>query len=167
MNYKEIRTKIKSGDLVALTHENWNSLYDLQIQAVRIFTESEYSHVAIAWVVGGRVFLIEAVTPKVRIFPLSNLQDTGFYWIPTDTPMSDAELEFGLKRVGIGEYSKIEAVEAQFNMLNVGSNDKWECSELVIAMRKLSGLHLGDKATPSAVVQSALEQGMVLNYIKM
>jgi hypothetical protein len=111
------------------------------------------------------VFLIEAVSPKVRLMPLSNLKDTGFYWIKTDTPMSDEELEYGLKWVGVGEYSKLEAIEGQLGTLDVGSDDKWQCSELVIAMRKLSGLDLGPKITPAAVVQKALEKGFTLNYI--
>lgn len=163
--YSEIRSQIKSGDIIALTHTEWNSLYDLQVQAVRVFTQSEYCHVAVVWVFAGRVLVIESVTPKVRIFPLSNLKDAGFYWIPTDTPMSDAELEYGLSKVGLGEYSKLQAIAGQLETLEIGEDDLWQCSELTIAMRKLSGLDLGPKATPAAVVQKALETGLTLNYV--
>jgi hypothetical protein len=165
MDYASIRSSIKSGDLIALSHTAWGSLYDLQIQAVRTFTQSEYSHICVAWVIGGRVFVIEAVEPKVRIMPLSNMQDVGFYWIPTNNEMSETELEFGLSKVGIGTYSKIEAIEAQLDLLDIGKDDLWECAELTIAMRKLSSVNLGDKATPAAVVQNALEQGLILNYM--
>jgi len=164
--YVEARSQIKSGDLVALTHKAWSSLYDLQVQAVRVFTESEYSHICVAWVVAGRVFVIESVEPKVRIFPLSNLADEGFYLIQTpDKPMTDAELEYGLKWVGVGEYSKLQAIEGQLNMLEVGTDNLWQCSEFTIAMRRLSGLDLGGKVTPSGVVQKALELGYSLQYI--
>lgn len=165
MKYEDIRSKIKSGDIIALSHDQWGSVYDLQVQAVRVFTQSEYCHVAVAWVIGGRVFLIEAVEPFVRIFPVSNLT-SGFYWIPTSTPMTDEELSLGLKQVGVGHYSKLQAIKAQLNMLDVGADALWECAELTLTMRKLSGLALGNKATPAAVVQEALKLGLVLNYIE-
>jgi hypothetical protein len=50
MQYADIRPQIKSGDLIALHHDDWGSLYDLQIQAVQTFTQSEYCHVAPVWV---------------------------------------------------------------------------------------------------------------------
>ena len=165
MDYAEARPQMKSGDLVALTHTQWASLYDLQVQAVRIGTESEYCHIAVVWVVAGRVFLIESVVPKIRIFPLSNLKDHGFYWIPTDVPMSDAELEFGLSRVGYGDYSKLQAVAGQLGWLKIGEDELWFCAELVWMMRRLSGLTLGKKATPAAMVQSALEKGYALRFV--
>lgn len=165
MNYADIRDSIRSGDLIALTHEAWNSLYNLQVQVVRITTESEYCHVCVAWVFAGRVFVIESVSPKIRIFPLSNLQDHGFYWIPTDVPMSDAELEFGMSRVGLGEYSKVQAIEGQLNMLTIGEDELWMCAELTIAMRRLSGLDLGPKATPAAVVKKAQERGYATRFV--
>lgn len=169
MNYAEVRGQIKSGDLIALTHKTWNSLYDLQVQAVRIATESEYCHVCVAWVVADRVFVIESVTPVVRIFPVSNLQDHGFYWMPVgkDYPMTEEELRFGLKRVGLGEYSKLEAIQGQLGTLNIGEDEKWMCAELTLVMRRLSGIDFGPKATPAAVVEKAQEKGypvyLVLN----
>lgn len=166
MDYAQARNQIKSGDLIAMTHNQWNSFYDLQVQAVRTGTQSEYCHMCVAWVIAGRVFVIEAVNPLVRIFPLSNLKDAGFYWLATpDTPMSDKELEFGLSWVGRGEYSKWQAIEAQLNTLDVGADDKWECAELTICMRRLSGLDLGSKATPAAVVQEALKKGYTLAFV--
>lgn len=166
MRYQKIRDHIKSGDLIALTHTEWDSLYDLQVQAVRIFTQSEYAHVALAWVVGGRVFLIESVTPKIRLLPLSNLKDVGFYWLPTHKEMTDAELEYGLSMVGSGEYSKLQAIAGQLETLHIGEDDNWQCSELVIAMRRKSGVYLGDKATPSAVVKAAQGLGNPTYYVK-
>lgn len=165
MNYEDIRPRIKSGDLIALSHDAWCSLYDIQVQAVRLFTQSEYSHVCVAWVFGGRVFVIESVEPKVRIMPLSNMLDIGFYWIPTDVPMTDRELEFSMSKVGLGSYSKIQAIAAQLDMLEIGADNEWECAELTIMQRRQSGLDLGPKATPSEVVQKALELGYSLHFV--
>lgn len=166
MNYAEIRGSIKSGDLILLSHEDWASLYDLQIQIVRLATQSEYSHVCVAWVFAGRVFVIEAVEPKIRIMPLSNMLDIGVYLIQTpDKPMLNDELEYAMSKVGIEVYSKLQAIEGQLDMLKIGADKFWQCSELVISMRKLSGLDLGDKATPAAVAQKALELGYQLKFI--
>lgn len=165
MNYAEAREQIKSGDLIALTHIAWSSLYDLEVQAVRFGTQSEYAHVCVAWVFAGRVFVIESVKPVVRIFPLSNLKDHGFYWVPTNVPMINEELEFGMSQVGFGKYSNIQAVMGQLNTLNIGEDDIWQCSEFTIAMRRHSGLDLGSKATPAAVIKKAQECGYPLNFV--
>ena len=53
MKYINFRENIVSGDLLAWTHHGWNSWYNFQIQMVRAFTQSEYSHVGIAWCTGG------------------------------------------------------------------------------------------------------------------
>lgn len=166
LTYSEVRPQFKSGDIIALTHTEWDSWDDIQIQAIRLFTLSEYVHVGVVWVNGdGRVWLIEAVTPTVRVIPLSDLRDSGFYWIQTNTPMTSQEIEYGLAQVG-EEYSKTQAVAGYFNTLDIGEDDSWQCAELVLAMRKRSGLNLGSKATPSAVVKAAQELGCPTYYVR-
>lgn len=155
MKYEQVRPQIRSGDVLAWSHYEWATWYDLQVQAVRIGTQSDYCHVGLAWVAGGRVWVIESVEPVVRLVPLSNLIGKGFYWLPLNAPMSDVELEFALAKVGNGRYSKLQAVQAQLGVLEVGKDDLWECAELVIAGRRLSGVDLGPKATPAAVVIAA------------
>ncbi len=156
MLYSEQRNKIKSGDVVAFNREG----------IVTMFTTSEYSHVGLVWKVSGRLFLIEAVAPYVRIMPLSNFKDKGFYVLSMKEPMSKAETEMALSQVGVGGYSYLDCVKAYFNKLNIGESKSWECAELVIACRRMSGVDLGNKATPSAVVQSALEQGYEMTFVK-
>lgn len=165
MNYADIRSEIKSGDILAWGHDDWNNIYDLQIQAVRVFTQSEYSHVGLAWVVGGRVFVIESVVPKIRIVPLSNMLEDGVYWLPQKVSMSEAELEFALSKVGVGVYSKWQAMMAQLRRLTIGADNLWQCAEFVIECRKLSGVSLGDKATPAEVVKAAQENGSPTYFI--
>lgn len=166
IGYTEARAHIKSGDLIALTHRSWSSWYDLQVQAVRFFTQSEYSHVAMVWETGGRLFVIESVTPFVRIVPLSLMAEEGFYWVPLNAEITDKELKFALAEVGKGKYSKWQAILSQFRALPIGKDALWECAEFIITSRKLSGVDLGDKATPSAVVQRAQEAGNPVYFIK-
>ena len=159
MRYSKIRDSIKSGDIIALSHYKWASLYDLQIQIVRLSTQSEYCHIGLIWEIAGRLFVIESVTPKIRIRPLSHFIKDSFYWIPMDKAISDNELEFALEKVGVGSYSKWQAIKGQLNSLKIGGDDLWQCAEFLIECRKLSGCNLGDKATPAAIVKTLQSQG--------
>lgn len=158
--YSLIRDTIKSGDILAWSHRSWSSWYDLQIQAVRFFTQSEYCHVGTAWVVSGRVFVIEAVTPKVRIYPLSKL--LPFYFIPIKASWSMQAEEFALAQVGM-EYSKLKAIESFFRVPK--DDNLWQCAELTAAIAKLNDVEIGKKVTPSALVESALEYSSGLMLI--
>jgi hypothetical protein len=160
MIYSKAREQIRSGDILAWTHRSWKTWYDFKIQMVRLFTQSEYSHVATAWVIGDRVFVIEAVTPLVRIFPLSKLG--SFYWIPTNCKWSDTAEEFALDKVGQG-YSQLQAIQAFFG--KVTNDDKWECAELASRIAEIDGIDLGKLYTPSAVVNKALENDFEMHLI--
>ena len=159
MKYSEIRHNIKSGDIIALSHYKWASLYDLQVQAVRLFTQSEYCHVGLVWKIGGRLFVIESVTPKIRIKPLSHFVKDSFYWMPMKANICNDELEFALEKIGEGEYSKWQAIKGQLNLLKIGKDNNWQCAEFLIECRKRSGVMLGDKATPSAIVKAVQALG--------
>ena len=159
--YSKIRDNIKSGDLLAWSHRGWGSLYDLQIQAVRFATQSEYCHVGLAWIISGRVFVIEAVTPKVRIYPLSKL--LPFYMIQIDNNWSPESEEFALAQVGC-DYSKWKAIKSFFGKPDFDS--LWQCAALVAEVSKLNGVNLGDRYTPNAVVQVALEQDSIIRFVE-
>lgn len=157
MKYSDIRSEIKSGDVLAWTHRSWKTFYDLQVQAVRFATQSEYCHVATAWVEGGRVWVIESVSPLVRIIPLSNVAGDGFYWLPMGDEMTTSELEFSLSKVGNGEYSKMLGVKAHLSEIDINDETSWQCAKFVIASKRKSNIDLGTKATPTAVVRVAQE----------
>jgi hypothetical protein len=166
MKFSEAKSLIKSGDLIACSHQPWASISDIESHIVRIVTESEYSHVC---VVAGSdrdsPYVLEAVVPSVGLNPLEKYLDYGFFWIAVpDKPMTQQEREYGLSKVG-EEYSKLEAIEGQLDLLRIGCSERWECAELTICMRKLSGLDLGSKATPAAVVQRALSLGYPLKFV--
>lgn len=156
MNYLEARSKVKTGDLITLTHRSWKTWYDFQIQMVRLFDQSEYCHVGMIVWIGDTVFVVESVTPTVRLVPLSNFVEEGFYWIPLGGLSSTEEVNAALSMVGKARYSKWDAVKGWFKKLRIGSNRSWQCAEAVIFWRRISGINLGNVATPSAVVEAAL-----------
>jgi hypothetical protein len=160
MKYAEARDQIKSGDLLAWSHRSLRSWRDLKIWFVRLFTRSEYSHVGTAWCVGNRVFVIEAVQPVVRIFPLSKL--LGFYWISLQAAWSESAESLALEFVG-DAYSQLQAMQAPFG--KPPEDRLWECAELAATVSRADGIELGSIYTPSAVVQAALERGGVLTYV--
>lgn len=160
-NYSEHREIIKSGDLLAWSHRGWKSWHDIKVQMVRVFTQSEYSHVGTAWVVGGRVFVIEAVEPRARIYPLSKLGN--FYHIPMGANWTPEAEETALNYVGT-DYSQIEAIRAFF--MSLGKKSGRECAALVIAIADACGINLGNRATPDSVVLSAQEQFGPTYYVE-
>lgn len=164
--YQNYRENIRSGDIIAFTHTKWDTFYDFQVQAVRAASFTEYSHVGVAVVMGGRVWIAESVTPLVRFVPLSNFAKEGFFVIHTDTDMTEDELEFLLSKVGNGKYSKWQAVLAWFDKLTLGADNLFECAEYVILARRLSGLDLGNRAVPAAVVKEALNRGFPMYWLK-
>jgi hypothetical protein len=167
MNYEEMRGSIRSGDLIVVSHQPWDNIDDIQSHIVRMATESEYSHVCVAVVNGqGEPFVLEAVVPCVTVSRVPKYLDHGFFWIPMpDKPMSKDEWDYGFSKKG-EPYSKIEAIAAQLDLLKIGASRYWECAELTICMRKLSGVDFNCKATPAAVVRSALNMGYEIKFIK-
>lgn len=159
MKYVDYRDSIKSGDLLAWSHRGWKSWYDIKVQMVRFFTQSEYSHVGTAWVYGGRIFVIESVSPYIRIVPLSNLLPC--YLIKIYAPWKYETEKFALSLVGIGGYSQWEAVKAFFRKND--NPDKWECAEFVHELWKKDSLSLTPyKDTPSEVVLEAQSIGTLI-----
>jgi len=132
------------------------SWYDFKVWLVRLFTQSEYTHVGVAWTVAGRVFILEAVGSGVRIFPLS--LELPFFHLPW-RDLSGDQLEFALSKAG-QPYSYLECVAAYFNK-NDATDNRWQCAEYVCAIHKLDC-----KATPSAVVDYLLSCGATLKEIQ-
>lgn len=154
MIYSKARPLIRSGDILAWSHRGWKSWYDIKIQFVRIFTRSEYSHVGTAWVIAERVFVIEAVQPKVRIYPLSSLGE--FYWLEMNADWSDTTLEYALSKVG-QDYSQLQAIIAPFD--EPTDDNKQQCAELTARIARIDGIELGIIYTPSAIVREAQLRG--------
>jgi hypothetical protein len=153
MKYSLVRPTIKTGDILAWSEGSWKSWYEIQLNLVRMGTRSEWNHVGLAWVIAERVFVIEAVVPRVRIFPLSKVLPC--YMVKYDH--SDIEEETLLAQVGL-PYSKWEAIKAFLGKVRTGDNGVWECAEVVnwiIGQKDLDWLTLD--ATPTETVKYALE----------
>lgn len=150
MNYADFRPSIKSGDLLAWTHRSWKSWRDIKIQLVRFFTQSEYSHVALALELGRRIFAVEAVKPYVRIALLSSLGE--FYHVSTRADWTEDVTEYALSHIG-EPYSEIQAIQSFFKHLQHDS--QWECAELVLDILEKVNIDLGSKQTPTAVMREA------------
>lgn len=163
MKYEDARAQIKSGDLLAWSHGGWGNWHDIQISLVRMFTRSEFSHVGIALVGAGRVFILEAVSGGVRLFPLS--RELPFYWIARPRELSGEAIDFAFDRLGDG-YSKLQAILAFLDMLSHGEDDLWECAEYVLEILEADGEVLTNVATPTGVVKAAMQRWGSLNYVE-
>jgi hypothetical protein len=155
MKYEDIRPNIRSGDLLAFSHGDWRSWSGIKTLIVRAFTLSTYSHVGVAWVVAGRVFVLEAVKPKVRIYPLSLSGD--FYLTRTDTNWTPEVEQFAMDRIGF-DYSELKAMYAYLFRLPDG--DVSECAAYVREVLKVAGIDLGEVSRPDAVVTRAQINGI-------
>lgn len=149
MKYQSFRGTINSGDILAWTHRKVGSWYDLKIMMVRLFQMSEYVHVGVAIVMGGRVWVLEAVSSGVRLVPLSNLLPC---YILSSHKLTDERIEDGLSFVGKKEivYSQLEAIRGFLGINNPRDNNI-QCAELV---NYLCDFDCG--ATPSEIVQHLL-----------
>ena len=165
MKYEtEAREHIRSGDLLAWGHDRWGSFYDLKIQLVRMFTRSEYCHVGIAWAFGGRVFVLEAVSTGVRIFPLSRL--LPFWWIPLRAVWESEVEAWAMRQVG-EPYSEWQAVLAGLGLLKPGEDRIWQCAEYAAEVARRAGVNLGVDVTPTAVVRAAQRlPGTVTHFVE-
>ena len=159
MKYADARKEIKSGDVLAWTHNGIKSWADFEVFFVRLFQRSEYSHVGVAWVIGGRVFVLEAVGSGVRIFPLS--MALHFYWIPIGV-WSDVMETFAMAQVG-ASYSKWEAIRGFFGATR--KDDKWQCAEYTRMILEFGGIELECDTTPSGVVEALLNKDFSLKVV--
>lgn len=156
MYYQTARPLIESGDVIAFSNDGWETRSDLESQAVRFFTRSEFSHVASIIRADDRLKMIEAVVPKVRIVPLSEITG-GFYWIPMRKSLSSAATKYARSLEG-QDYSKIEAILGYFG-LDKEENNKWQCAELKRSILRRNGTILPGRSTPTSVIKDCMSMG--------
>ena len=154
IKYLDVRSSMKSGDIIAISHTGWRTRRDIESEIVRMATRSEFSHVGMLWLTGGRVFVLEAVTPTVTVSPLSKYKD--FFWLAMNKPLSDTALKTGLSHVG-ERYSRLEAIWGFFGC-NLKDNKKWECAEYVKVILDANGVCIPGTDTPSNVVRWCMER---------
>jgi len=148
MKYEDARPLIESGDIIAFRRN------DIVSRVIRMATESDYSHVGLAWPIAGRVMILEAVIPLIRIFPLSKLKP--FYWISMGRPMTPAAEEFALSRIG-ENYSVPEAIRGYLGITK--TDREWQCAEYVRSILETMNPGFRCRDTPTEVVREALIDG--------
>lgn len=151
MKYSEARPKIKSGDVLAWTYKKWGTWYDFQVQMVRCFTQSEYTHVGVAKVEDdGRVYVLESVNSGIRKYPLS--EDIPFFWLPVDVKWNLSVEEVAMSKMG-QPYSKWDGIVSLFHKIKPGYDNRWECAEYVSFILQSAGITIDCRNVPSSVVE--------------
>lgn len=160
MQYVDVRPVMRTGQVVGFPHEETESWHDKKIQIVKHVTQSPLAHVGIVWVVennyGRKVFVIEAVIPEVRIFPLSKLGD--FYWFPLEKELSETTELVAMNLVGMS-YSEFEAGLGYIGRNNE-NNDVTQCAELVKVILRSNEIVLPGNATPAQVADNLMDLGI-------
>jgi len=151
-----------SGDLLAWSHRGWSTWYDVQLQMVRAFTRSDWCHVGIALRMRGRVWVLEAVQPLVRVHPLSALLPCAWLGLARLAPAWTQELEQRAVDTVGQPYSKLQCAAAFLGRLSNGTDGRWQCAELAQAVCEWRGFSLGPHAIPAELVRRALDRGASL-----
>lgn len=159
--YADYRHKIKSGDLLAFSHEGWKSWKDFKTQMVRVFTRSNYSHVGTAIVLNNRVMILENVVPYARLFPLS--MAGNFYHLSMDVNWTPEVEEKAFSYIGY-PYSQWQAIKAFFK--DLGKGNLSECAALVWNVMYDADIYLGSRQTPDAIVLQAQLLGSAMHYVE-
>ena len=127
MKYELIRDKIKTGDALMFSVSTWDTVWDKIAQLVRFKRRSKWSHIGMAVVLAGRVWVLEATRHGVFPTPIT-VKGQDFGWIPAEE-LNDAGIERAFSQIGKG-YGWLDAARADRGVLNAGDNDLWECAEL-------------------------------------
>lgn len=148
---------IKSGDLIAWT--NTKGFYN---KLIRLVTLSEYTHVGIAVIENGKLYVVEATRPVVRKVEL--VGRAPFHHIPmgvvVDTVLSKVLKDFIGK-----EYSMVQAALSVFNIYI--DDDKWYCTEQCYEFYKRAGIKFNKRLTPTRFVKQAISYSNVINNIEI
>lgn len=144
--YPQARAGIRSGDLLA-----WRGT-GLIGRLVRHWTGESWSHVGIAWVIGGRVLVLEAREGRgVVAAPLSHRLNC--YHLPTGVAWDEAMQARALDSLG-GRYNVLDALRAGLGMRPDGSG--WQCAEYAAYVLGLA--HRVGSFTPGEIM---IEAGMM------
>jgi hypothetical protein len=131
MQYNEIRSEIKTGDIVLLSGDTFLA------NVVEYASPSKWSHLGVAWVTSGRVFLIDAVFNKgIRIVPLSHFKHFDLIQLHIDP--TDESIEFMMSHIG-ESYDIREAILGWLSLPFINETG-WQCVEFVDEFLKLNNI---------------------------
>lgn len=159
--YSEYRQSIRTGDVLVWSRRYNGSLRDIAPWFIRLFTQSEYNHVGIAYVINDRVMVMEAVTPLIRMVPLS--EHLPCYLLHMDGLSAEAESK-AFSLIGKGRYSVLESIKSYFG-INSNKN-RWQCVEYAKEVLRANGIEVPGRDTPSEFVLELQKMGRNLVYIE-
>jgi uncharacterized protein YycO len=133
--YSQIRKDIQTGDLLAWRTNSIGGASDALLSLYQKIFKAEFSHVGMAVVLGSRVFVVEAIPPVVRIYPLSLKRD--FHLIKCNVEQKDSYIDFLFKWVG-DDYSLLDLAKTCLGFST--STQSFYCSELAADFYKYVGL---------------------------
>lgn len=134
MRYADVREDIQSGDLILFHGRGFVAWI------IRLFTNSNFSHSAIAWRMGGRVLLIEsrANTDGVAIGrSLSQALEDGAYWAPMNISWTEPVLKAALDDGIHQKYDFVDAIRAGLGLHP--TSEGLQCSEFVVNVFRAAG----------------------------
>lgn len=154
-DYEHIRARIKTGDMLL-----WRDHAGGPIRAVserwivRHTTASPYTHVGIALVWFGRVWVMDLTTKGCAPRLLSECGD--FDWATAPRELSSAAVTFAFACFGEWVYSRWQAILGKLKRLVIGQDRKGQCAEFALAVWMQDGMAPTDEATPGACADGAM-----------
>ena len=129
MRYRAARNLVQSGDVILFRGRGpvaW---------LIRALTHSDFDHCAVAWVIGGRVLLVEArMLGGVRVNPLSPRLADHASWLMTGQVFTDEHLRRAIRDLG-RPYSFENCFRALANLPGQGRG--FECAQLLAQVLEL------------------------------
>lgn len=148
-------SEIRDGDLLA-----WSDRRGLYANVIRFFTMSEYTHVGIAIIENGELYVVEAVAPVVRKVKVINRMP--FFHIPMNIEMNRELKNKALSFIG-KKYSTIQALLSWFNFYV--NDDKWYCTELAYEFYEEAGIVFDKHLTPTDFIRQAVNRSKIIKKI--
>ena len=164
VHYEKAKFGFRNGDLFFQSHGDWTSWKNIQVEMVRIFTLSTFSHSGVINVdTDGNVYAVEAVEPSVHRVPMSTRGDFYHVSLPEHMVKWSVSTDAYIKRIIGTPYSRIDAVRAYFGPLPAGMVS--ECAAMTREVMIRAGVDLGTISRPDTVWLNAMELGATVQYI--
>jgi hypothetical protein len=149
--YSRYRNNIKNGDLLLWNINKVEAPTDYLLKIVQLSLRVKYSHVGIAINLYDRLFCLEAVSPYVKLTPLS--KKDNFAVLHTNIEWKDNHYDALFKYIGF-PYNVFDVIRYAINIKN--SQNSYYCTKLVADYYNSIGLIIGENAgaTPKSLIES-------------
>lgn len=154
MNYEDVRSKIKTGDMLLFRyHASQNLRTTIERWIVSHQTASPYTHVGIAWSEHGRNWCMDMTTKGCAPRLLSLCGDFDVAGSPM--PLNEEALGFAFGKFGELQYSRWRAIGGALGLIDVKSERESMCAEYALAIYRKAGMAPCDIATPAMLASGA------------